>query len=94
MPAVKNVEKKIKEKEGFDVMINTLDGKDVRGDKKNFPQWKGERQTKNDRTVQDFEKKFEQFYPGYKIKVLTGDGAAAHGSMKLINVRKSYKNED
>ena len=40
MPTVKNVEKKIWDKEGFDVIIKK-DGKDVRGDKKNFPQWAG-----------------------------------------------------
>ena len=57
MPQVKNVEKKIWQIEGFAVAI-TQNGKDVRGDKSNFKQWDGQRQTRNDSTVADFVKKF------------------------------------
>ena len=64
----KNVEKKIWQLEGFDVAI-TQNGKDVRGDKSNFKQWDGQRQTRNDSTVADFVKKFEGKYPGYSVKV-------------------------
>ena len=92
MPQVKNVEKKIWHLEGFDVAI-TQNGKDVRGDKSNFKQWDGQRQTRNDSTVADFVKKFENKYPGYSVNVLHPNGNVAHGSKKLGNLRDEY-NED
>lgn len=92
MPQVKNVEKKIWQLEGFDVAI-TQNGKDVRGDKSNFKQWDGQRQTRNGSTVADFVKKFEGKYPGYSVKVFHPNGDVAHGSTKLGNLRNGY-NED
>ena len=90
MPKVKNVEKKIWDVEGFDVVIRK-DGKDVHGNKMGLPQWRGENRTKETSTVKDFEKKFQQQYPGYEVDVLDGDGQAVHGNTLLKNVRDTYK---
>ena len=92
MPQVKNVEKKIWQLEGFDVAI-TQNGKDVRGDKSNFKQWDGQRQTRNDSTVADFVKKIENKQPGYSVKDLRSNGEVEKKKKKLGNLRDEY-NED
>lgn len=93
MPTVKNVEKRIWDKEGFDVVIKK-DGKNVRGDKKDFPQWNGKIQSKNDMTVKEWKNKFSKQYPGYEVEILDGDGSEVHGSTKLGTVRDTYNIEE
>ena len=74
MPLVKNVEKKIWDVQGFDVRFKTPDGKDVRGDKKDMPQYQRVKMSKNDSTVSEFKRNIKKQYPGYDIDVLMGDG--------------------
>ena len=95
MPKLKNVEKKIWDIEGFDVAIKHPDGRDVRGDLKDFPQYPAfEKMAKNDWTVADWrEKRFNFSYPGYDVDVIDGYGQVASGNMKLATVRDSYFDE-
>lgn len=93
MPLVKNVEKKIWDVQGFDVRFKTPDGKDVRGDKKDMPQYQRVKMSKNDSTVSEFKRNIKKQYPGYDIDVLMGDGAPANGNTKLGTVRDSYEED-
>ena len=90
MPKVKNVEKKILEKEGFEVQI-TKNGKDVRGDKILPIQYKVDRKSKGDMTVKEWkEARFSMRYPGYGVNVLDSNGKPVSGQTKLCTIRKSY----
>ncbi|MBM1198718.1 hypothetical protein GYM96_02860 [Pseudomonas fragi] len=94
MPMVKNVEKKIWDIQEFDVRFKTLDGKDVRGDKKDMPQYQRKNKSKNDMTVSEWKSGFKKIYPGYDVDVLDAAGEAAHGSKKLGTVRDTYNETD
>lgn len=89
MSKVKNIEKRIWDREGFDVKI-IKDGKDVRSDKTGLHQWPGKRQSKNGMTVGGFKEKFSEIYPGYDIEVLDSDGNPVHGATHLGTVRDTY----
>jgi hypothetical protein len=95
MPKVKNVEKRIWDTEGFDVTIRHGDGKDMRGDKNDLPQYsKFERMAKNDMTVADWKTiRFAGMYPGLNVDVLDGNGNPVVGNTKLGNVRDTYDEE-
>ena len=92
MPKVKNVEKRIWDKEGFDVRI-TKDGKDARGDKNISTSWPYEKQSKNSMTVKEFRDKFEEVFPGYSVDVLDDNGEAVIGNTLLGNVRDTYNDD-
>jgi len=94
MPMVKNVEKKIWDIQEFDVRFKTLDGKDVRGDKRDMPQYPRKVKSKNDMTVSEWKGGFRKLYPGYDVDVLDGNGDPVHGSTKLGTVRDSYNDSD
>jgi hypothetical protein len=91
---VKNVEKKIWDVEGFDVRFRQ-NGKDVRGDKENIPQYPGKRKSKGDMTVSEWKtKKFSAIYPGYEVAVYDGNGNIVRsGQLKLENLRLTYQEE-
>lgn len=93
MPLVKNIEKKIYEVEGFEVIIRH-EGKDVRGDATLPTQYAGQRMTKNAASVSDFRNKFQRQYAGFGMDVLKADGSKAPGQMKLSTVRDTYLEED
>ncbi len=93
MPKVKSIEKKIWDKEGFDVVI-TMQGKDVRGDKNIPVSWPYERQSKNAMTVKEFKDKFARVFPGYSVNILDGNGEPAAGNNLLGTVRDSYNDSD
>jgi len=89
---VKNVEKKIWNVEGFDVIIRHEDGKDARGDLAGLPQYPYERAAKDDMTIARWVKnRFSQTYPGYTVDVIDGNGEARRGNVKLGSVRDSYE---
>ena len=94
MPKVKNVEKKIWDIEGFDVVIKH-NGKDVRGDATGLPQYGPyEKMARNDMTVSEWKtNRFFKSYPGYEVDVLDGNGNVAVGHTKLFTVRDSYIEE-
>ena len=91
MPLIKNVEKRIYDIEGFEVIIK-YNGKDVRGDASLPTQYFAERMTRNSFSVSDFCEKFQNQYPGYSVDVLKSDGAKASGQTKLATVRDTYLN--
>ena len=92
MPKVKYVEKRIWDLEEFDVRILHLDGRDVRGDREDLPNYsRYERAAKNEMTVSEWkEKRFKPIYPGFEVEVLDGHGNPVHGATKLGTVRDSY----
>lgn len=94
MPKVKNVEKRIYEIEGFDVVIRHLDGKDARGDMDLPTQYKAERMTRNSFSVSEWKNKFKTQYPGFEVDVLKNSGNKASGQMKLSTVRDTYLDEE
>ena len=90
MAKVKNVEKKIWDVEGFDVVLK-YNGKDLRGDKAGLPQFENNRASKSAWTVSEWKiKRFQKQYPGYEVEILDGDGNEVRGNMTLGNVRDSY----
>ncbi|ACZ77252.1 hypothetical protein Dd586_2402 [Dickeya parazeae Ech586] len=94
MAQVKNVEKKIWDVQGFDVDFKYPDGTNVRGDKKDMPQYSRKNASKNDMTVKEWkEGHFKKIYPGFDCDILLGDGSSAHGSTKLGTVRDSYTDD-
>lgn len=68
MPRVKNIEKKIYDVEGFEVVIKK-DGKDVRGDAVLPNQYQVERMSKNSYSVKEWKEKFHKQFPGYDVDV-------------------------
>jgi hypothetical protein len=91
MPLVKNVEKKIRSIEGFQVVIRGTDGHDVKGNRKGMPQYGYERAAKDDMTVENWRRKrFHRAYPGFRVDVITADGRPAVGNTKLSTIRQSY----
>lgn len=93
MPKVKNIEKRIYDVEGFQVIIKR-DGKDVRGDLSLPNQYQAERMSKNSFSVKEWQEKFKKQYAGYSADVLKADGAKASGQTKLSTVRDTYLSED
>jgi hypothetical protein len=94
MPTVKNVEKKIRDIEGFKVKIKK-DGKNVRDDKKLTNQYYFENKLKGHQTVADWkEKRFNKVYEGYDVDVILANGDVAKGNMTLTTVRDSYIDDE
>ena len=96
MPKVKNIEKRIFDVEGFEVIIQNSDKKDVRGDASLPKQYEASRMTRNSFSVGEWKNKFKMQYPGLEVEVLKGDGNKASGQTKLGTVRDTYidDNED
>lgn len=95
MPLVKNVEKRIWDIEGFDVVIKRPDGANVRGDKKKLPMHHFERALRNDCTVaQWIETRFCPNYSGFEVDVLNGFGdVVKRKNTRLGTVRDTYIEE-
>ena len=92
MPQVKNVEKKIRAIEEFNIIIRSSFGADIRGDKQGVPQYPYERMAKDDMTVAEWKNgRFYKCYPGYDVDVLDGNGESVNGNTKLSTVRDTYR---
>lgn len=95
MAILKNVERKIKEIEGFAVNFKYPAGGDVRGDKRDLPHYPYKRMASNDMTVSEWKRtRFSRLFPGYEVEVLNGSGECVVGHTKLITVRNSYCDDD
>ena len=91
MPSVQQVENKIRRVEGFRVLIRHPDGRDVRGDRRAFPQYQYTRAMQNRASVTDWAVgRFGTSYPGFSVDVLKVDGSKAHGRTRLSTVRDTY----
>lgn len=92
MPKVENIEKRIRNIEGFDARF-MKDGKNVRGDMELVPHYENyERAAKNDITVKQWkDTRFVGKFPGFEVEVLDADGNAVNGNTKLSTVRETYK---
>jgi hypothetical protein len=94
MSLIKNVEKRIWDVEGFDVVIRHLKGANVRSDMAGLPMYPYERAAKNDLTVTKWKKeRFHSNYVGFKVDVLNGYGDKVKGNTKLGTVRDTYVDE-
>jgi hypothetical protein len=82
MPSVRNVERRIFNLEGFDVVIRGADGHDMRDDAgliNSYPNRSNK--AKNSMTVASWkEKHFETYYRPLKIDVLDGNGEPCLGT--------------
>ncbi|MBI5584515.1 MAG: hypothetical protein HY892_11895 [Deltaproteobacteria bacterium] len=93
MPKVMNVEKKIWDVEGFNVVFSR-NGKNIRGDKNGMPQYLFSNAAKNDITVTKWKDlRINPNYPGIDVAVLDGDGNAVAGNSKVGSIRDSYSEE-
>ncbi len=91
MAQMKNVEKRIWDLEGFNVRILHEDGRDVRADRGNVPQYSFERAAKNSMSVAAWiAQRFSQQFPGFRVEVLNASGEAVAGNMLLGTVRDTY----
>lgn len=92
MPKIENVERKIREIEGFAVRFLYLDGTDVRGDKTGLPQYPFERAAADNITVEAWKRsRFRSVYPGYEVDVVDRHRTSVQGNTRLITVRRSYQ---
>lgn len=92
MATLKTVEAKIRKIEGFTVhFLQDHNGRNIRSNKKDIPQYQYARQAKNSYTVSSWRKaRFSWQYPGFDVAILDGDGNRCHGGTKLSTVRDSY----
>lgn len=85
---VKNVEKRIWDLEGFEVVIRNENGRDVPGHRSDFPTYDYSYQAKHNMTVADWKKKrFKSTYVGFEVDVLDANGETVPGQTKLSTVR-------
>ena len=96
MPLLRSVQQKIDDKEGFQVRFtNRLTGRDINDNLKGVPQYHFHRMAKNTWTVGGWKRlRFRNFYPGFEVEVLYGDGGVAPGQTRLATVRDSYSEEE
>jgi hypothetical protein len=91
MTTVQTRVREISNKEGFDIIIVTRNGKPVKTTRNGvLGPWVHRNKTRDTHSVSDFRVKFEQAYPGYSCDVMDGTGRKAHGNMFLKQVRATY----
>jgi hypothetical protein len=94
VPTVRQVERRIRDREGFDVTFRSReDGRDVRDDRQ-LPgrhRYNYERMMPNSANVSRWiEVRFRAAYPDFDVHVLKADGTRAHGNYLLGNVLDTY----
>jgi len=88
---VENVEKSIGEIEGFNVCIRYPNGKNVRGDRADFPTYRFQKAAPDKMTVYNWKRsRFRTIYVGFHVDVLDGGGEKVIGNTRLRTVRNSY----
>ena len=91
MPLVRNVEKKIWDVEGFQVNLLSTTGRNLRGDKRDLPQYPFTRKASGDMTVGEWKTgRFAPNYPGFDVDVLDVVNMPVTGQTKLKSVRNTY----
>jgi hypothetical protein len=91
MASIKTVERKIGNTEGLDVRFRHPDGRDVRSDMANIPNYPFERAARGSINVSSWkEQRFRSSFPGFDCEVLDSSGNDCHGATLLSNVRETY----
>jgi len=92
MPTIKQVEKQIFRREGFNVQFrHKQTRKDVSGKLAGIPRYPYARMAKNRWSVNRWKQhRFSQTYPGFDVRVLKHDRHVAHGRTLLSTVRDTY----
>ena len=89
---VKDIEKKIRAVEGFDVTMRDSKGKNLNSLMylpKQYSPYKN--MAKNSWTVEQWRKnRFEQCFPGFKVDVKDKDGKVKMKTAKLANIRDTF----
>ena len=86
MASIKNIERDIRNLEGFAVHINKNAGQ------RSLPDYDFGRAARATFTVSDWKRtRFQRYYPDLEIDVLRADGRIATGTMSLAKVRASYE---
>lgn len=87
MATTKQIERAIRECEGFDVLISPR----TPGTRPRHVDYDYERAARNAFTVEDWKRaRFNRQYPDYVIRVLRPDGRAASGRVTLAKLRSEY----
>jgi hypothetical protein len=85
---VRAVQRRIEAVEGFSVVILHPDGRNVRDDKMNLPQYPFRRAMRAGSSVSDWKRRrFQTSYPGFDVDVRGADGRSVHGATLLRTVR-------
>jgi hypothetical protein len=88
MATVRAVQRRIESVEGFPVVILHPDGRNVRDDKANLPQYPFRRAMSNASSVSVWKRgRFRTSYPGFDVDVIGADGRSVHGGTLLRTVR-------
>lgn len=86
MASIKNIERDIRDLEGFAVRIS----KDA--SQQSLQDYDYGRAARATFTVSDWKRaRFERYYPNLNVEVLRADGRVATGTMLLAKVRASYE---
>jgi hypothetical protein len=89
---IRNLERKIKSIEGFEVNFLHPDGRDVNGNKDIGGSYSYEKKAPNRYTVSNWvENRFKDGFPGFEVEVLDGEGESVLGNTRLDTVRSTYK---
>lgn len=95
MAMVKTIEKRIFKVEHFHARVLWEDGRDLRSDRRGFPQYRFTRAAKNTMTVEGWKAtRYRPWYPGFHVEVLDPNGYPVPGNMKLATLRRAYSNRD
>lgn len=94
MALVKNVEKRIRDIEHFDVVIRHSDGRDMRSDKKDIPMYDFVLMAGDATTVAHWKRtRFKPAYPGLDVDILDAGRNVVAGNTFLSSVRATYVDE-
>jgi hypothetical protein len=89
MPKVSYVESRVRNIEGFAIVITWHHGGDVRGDKKSLSGYPYRQAASGNLTVADWKRtRFSPNYPGFYVMVLEDRGHAVVGNTKLATLRE------
>jgi hypothetical protein len=92
---IKQVEQRIFDVEGFEVLIRYgRDHRNIRSDKSHVRQYQYKRALKNSKNVKDWQEgRFADSFPGFIVDVLDAHGNKTHGRTLLGTVRDTYLSE-
>jgi hypothetical protein len=88
---VRNLERKIRDIEGFELNFLHPDGRDVKGNKEIGGDYQYSQKAPSRYTVSNWkENRFGDNFPGFDVEVLDGEGESVQGNTRLDTVRNSY----